>query len=322
MIAQAARRGDRRIVRSTLHRTTEKPALGRIRHPIGRLERQTQAVGRSQFVSIRRNLTHSVDTGSTFTSCYASAEPMYRNRIAPLLKRHRRSRATIALLCHALDAGSLTLQDEVLVIAAGPFERALFCELGFQNVTYSNVADDEVPVDARCLPFPDASYDLVFVEAALHHLDRPHSAIYEMVRVSRRSVVICETQQHWLQDLMIKLGVGEEYEISAVADHGGASGGVNNTGIPNHVYRWAPGELLKVFRSLEPARTIDANVEYAWDLHGKGGIAGKIACSVGHRVLPRLGNCFALHFNKARSKIQPWLTEEHGFPTLAHSRST
>jgi SAM-dependent methyltransferase len=232
-----------------------------------------------------------------------------------IFRKHRRSRATLELLVRLLERGSLSTQDEVLVVAGGPFEREMFLELGFGRVTLTNLEGDQ-PVDARALPYADGQFDLAFIEGALHHVDRPHQAIYELVRVSRRSVILAETQDHWLQRGMLRLGLGEPYELSAVRAHGGRSGGVNNTGVPNYVYRWGPGELEKVFRCLDAARAPHLEVAYAWDLYGKGGLAGALACGIGQRIAPSLGNQFALHYDKVQSRLQPWLALRNGAPHL------
>ncbi len=218
------------------------------------------------------------------------------------------SRATYGLLARLLGSGKIITEDRVLIIASSEYEQAMFRDFGFANTLHTNLSGDQ-PVDACALPYPDGAFDLIFIEAALHHMHKPHLAIYEMARVSRRSVVICETQDHWLMRWMMRAGIAEEYELSAVRAHGGKEGGVNNTHIPNFVYRWAPGELEKVFKCLAPAHTVAVDVEYAWDLYGHGGAIGKFLCAIGNKILPRLGNCFALHFDKSRAALQPWLAQ-------------
>lgn len=46
--------------------------------------------------------------------------------------------------------------------------------------------------DAEALPFDDESYDIVATKETLHHLPRPYLAIYEMLRVARKGVIIIE----------------------------------------------------------------------------------------------------------------------------------
>lgn len=218
----------------------------------------------------------------------------------------KHSRATHRLLSRLLESGKIAKSDRILVVAGADYEEAMFRDFGFTNALHTNVSNEQ-PVDACALPYPDNSFDLIFIEAALHHMHKPHLAIYEMVRVSRRSIVICETQDHWLMRLMMSAGLAEEYELSAVRAHGGKEGGVNNTHIPNFVYRWAHGELEKVFKCLDPAHTVAIDVEYDWDLYGHGGVLGSFLCAVGNTLFPRWSNCFALHYDKSKGTLQPWL---------------
>jgi ubiquinone/menaquinone biosynthesis C-methylase UbiE len=46
--------------------------------------------------------------------------------------------------------------------------------------------------DATRLPFPDNSFDVVCILGALHHSAMPHTIISEMIRVSRRAVVVSD----------------------------------------------------------------------------------------------------------------------------------
>ena len=58
----------------------------------------------------------------------------------------------------------------------------------------------------------------------------------------------------------IRLGVADEYELTAVADNAFRSGGVRNTGVPNYVYRWTEREVEKTIRSAAP----HARDEFLW----------------------------------------------------------
>ena len=54
--------------------------------------------------------------------------------------------------------------------------------------------------DARCLPFPDRSFDVAVCSLALHHLrpDEAVSMLAEMGRVARRGVIVNDLVRHWL----------------------------------------------------------------------------------------------------------------------------
>jgi SAM-dependent methyltransferase len=195
------------------------------------------------------------------------------------------------------------------VVGARDYERKLFGELGFKDVVYSSLYDDP-PAPGTALPFPDGAFDLVFVEAVLHHIDKPHQAIFEMVRVSRRSVIICESQENSLAWLMLRTRHMEVYEKSEVRKYENKRGGVNDTAVPNFVYRWAPGELKKVFSSLDASREPWIRVCYAWQAYTFGGLLGRVVAVIGNAVKPSSGNCFALHYDKTKGKVHPWLTKD------------
>ncbi len=150
----------------------------------------------------------------------------------------------------------------ILAVCAGIAEQDLFREMGFSNVTLSNV---EVPPagpetdslnwaveDAQELSFPDGQFDISFVSDGLHHCSAPHSALLEMYRVAKKGVIVVESRDSILMRLAILLGLTPAYELEAVFDHGGKTGGVNNTGIPNYIYRWTEHEFRKVIRSFDP----------------------------------------------------------------------
>lgn len=231
----------------------------------------------------------------------------YRKENQPV-GHYGHSKATRRLLADELETGRFFKDDAVLTLGAGIHEMDVFSDAGFTNVTHTNI-DQDTPIDARTLPFPADTFDIVFTEGTLHHLDKPHQAIYEMVRVSRRSIVICETQDNFLMRLLLWIGIAENYEVSAVRTHGGRSGGLNGTDIPNYVYRWRSGELDKVFKALNPVKPAWVRVVYEWDNYGAGGIIGDLVCRMGNFFMPKFGNCFALHYDKTKGTLFPWLSE-------------
>jgi SAM-dependent methyltransferase len=57
------------------------------------------------------------------------------------------------------------------------------------------IIDDFRRENAEDLSFPDGSFDYALVKGSLHHMQRPYLAIYEMLRVARKGIVIIEP--HW-----------------------------------------------------------------------------------------------------------------------------
>ena len=150
----------------------------------------------------------------------------------------------------------------VLVVGGGTNDRDVFHSLGFRNVTISNVATalaraESAPfetrvLDAERLGLPDASFDYAVAHAVLHHCRSPHAALLELYRVSRCAAIVCESRDSWLMQLLGKCGLTEVYECSAVMGNNGEAGGVRDTAIPNHVYRWTEREVEKTIASFAP----------------------------------------------------------------------
>ena len=89
-----------------------------------------------------------------------------------------------------------------------------------------------------------------------------------MYRVARKGVLIIEARDSLLMKTMVKLNVAEKYEISAVThqDEYGDYGGVDNTEIPNYVYRWTEREVNKLLKSLDPSKKNTIIFDYENDL--------------------------------------------------------
>jgi ubiquinone/menaquinone biosynthesis C-methylase UbiE len=96
-----------------------------------------------------------------------------------------------------LDVGSGTGFALLRVKARMPHIRAIGVEpspaqrsIGYRKgLSQSELLDG----DAMKLAFPDGSFDLVCEFGALHHIPRPELAISEMLRVARKAIFICDT---------------------------------------------------------------------------------------------------------------------------------
>jgi ubiquinone/menaquinone biosynthesis C-methylase UbiE len=161
-----------------------------------------------------------------------------------------------------IDDAVLSPSDSVLAVCAGAAERDLFVGLGFTNAIISNLDDrmsyeQFAPLgwslqDATQLTHEDASFDFAFVADGLHHTPSPHRAILEMYRVARRGIVVIESRDSLIMRLANWLRLSPEYEIEAVIDNDFCTGGLNNTEIPNYIYRWTEAEFTKTIRSFNP----------------------------------------------------------------------
>lgn len=69
-----------------------------------------------------------------------------------------------------------------------------------------------VVADAELLPFPDRSFDLVYVHDGLHHLEDPLTGLAEMARVADVAVSINEPARATATRLAVRLGLSEKRE--------------------------------------------------------------------------------------------------------------
>lgn len=66
--------------------------------------------------------------------------------------------------------------------------------------------------NAERLSFADNSYEIVFCKEAFHHFPRPYLALYEMLRVSKKAVVMIEPAEK----LIINAAKSKPYILSAI----------------------------------------------------------------------------------------------------------
>jgi SAM-dependent methyltransferase len=178
------------------------------------------------------------------------------------------------LLRAYVESGDIDPKAPTLALFAGAYDRAVLESLGFTDVNYGNVtmdgsglADGEAAVlNAASLPLPGDSYDLVLAHAGIHHCSRPHAAVCEMYRVTRRHAIFFENQDSLLTRAAARVGLMPIIEAAAVEAHDFHSGGVDGTGIPNYIYRWSRREVEKLIWSLDPPEPPDVRVWTEWDI--------------------------------------------------------
>jgi SAM-dependent methyltransferase len=150
----------------------------------------------------------------------------------------------------------------ILIVGGGPVDFTVFNDLGFENVTISNldtrlIGDEFHPYswsfqNAQSLSYENESFDFVVVHAALHHCESPHQALIEMYRVAKIGIIAFESRDSLLMRLLEKVGLTGSYEHIAVYYNQGKFGGVNNTEIPNYIYRWTEREIEKTISTYAP----------------------------------------------------------------------
>jgi len=152
--------------------------------------------------------------------------------------------------------------DTILICGAGNLDKNVFEELNFKNVTISNLDTRAKSTDfdpfkwsfqnAEALSFEDDSFDYVVIHAAIHHASVPHKVLTEMYRVAKKGVLAFESRDSLLMRYLEKFNLTQVYEHAAVYYNDCKFGGVNNTEIPNFVYRWTEREVEKTIQTYAP----------------------------------------------------------------------
>lgn len=228
-----------------------------------------------------------------------------------------------------LDRGVLTLDSSILAVCAGNADEALFADLGFTNVTLTNIdvvtgnamhgTQNESTAwraaDVQALDFDDQSFDLAFVSDGLHHCRSPHRAVTEMYRVARRGVLVIESRDSLAMRAAVKLGLTWHYEFNPRLLSTRTNGGVDFGPVPNYVYRWTEREFEKLLCTYDPEH--DLRFCYYHDLALPGRMATNpvlsTARAVFRAVMPRQGNSFGLL--ALRGELKPYLegSDEGGY---------
>jgi hypothetical protein len=165
----------------------------------------------------------------------------------------------VDVLNRLIAARAVSISDSVLVVCGGPLDDKVMRQVGFEAVTITNLDNGMANhrQDAENLTYDDGSFDVVVVHAGLHHC---HSPQY---RVARKCVVAFESRDSLVMRLAVRLGLTEDYELSAISPDG-KSGGVADTGVPNFIYRWTERDVRKTIASYDPSRP--PQLRYFYDL--------------------------------------------------------
>ncbi len=226
--------------------------------------------------------------------------------------------------------------DSVLAVCAGPEEKNLFSTLGFADVTISNL-DQRVTAtefspykwsyeDAQNLSFSDDQFDFAFVSDGLHHCSSPHRALLEMYRVARKGIIMFEGRDSLLMRLANQIKLVPEYELEAVVANDYRFGGINNSQIPNYIYRWTERELKKTIHANNPIGNHVFRFFYGLSLPYETSSMKKSSfklnivrmaaplMSVLSHIFPKQNNLFAMFVMKpqAAEDILPWLMMRDG----------
>ena len=175
----------------------------------------------------------------------------------------------------------LDLLSDVLVVGGSAEDGRTLYRIGFTRVTLSNLLDPSpseqadldgsemstMRLDAEAMELADNSYDLVLAHEMLHHCRSPHKALLEMLRVSRRHVILLEPNNSLAMRVLLRLRFSFPYELPAVIASGFQTGGVRDSSIPNYIYRWNAMEVYQTTASYLAESEFDLYTQGYWDFN-------------------------------------------------------
>ncbi len=164
----------------------------------------------------------------------------------------------------------------ILITAGGEKDKNKFLELGFKNVTITNVdsrmnKDSFIPYkwnyqDVENLKYKNEEFDICLVHHGLHHCSSPHKGLLELYRTAKTGIIIFEGLDNLITKIGKIAGIGENYELAAVKGGNYKFGGFKNSGIPNFVYRWTNNEVYKTIASFDPRVKPDVSFFYGLEI--------------------------------------------------------
>jgi ubiquinone/menaquinone biosynthesis C-methylase UbiE len=223
----------------------------------------------------------------------------------------------------------------ILVIGGGENDKIVFIENGFINVTISNIDERQDDNEyypykhsyqnAENLSYSNSEFDYVTAHATLHHFSSPHRGLIEMYRVAKKGVIVIESRDSWFMRLLIRFNITPAFETAAVYDNNCKYGGVNNTCIPNYIYRWTEQEVEKTIKSYAPYVRHKFSYRYGLDepsaTKRSKSFFKKIIINIMSplyrlmvKIFPKQQNLFAFVITKPviPDDLQPWIKFDAG----------
>jgi ubiquinone/menaquinone biosynthesis C-methylase UbiE len=233
-----------------------------------------------------------------------------------------------------LQTGVLTPSMRLLIVCGGQTDATVLADYGLQNVVISNVdprlsTADFAPFTscyqhAERLDFADEAFDFCIVHSGLHHCYSPHRALLEMYRVVRKGLLLFEPYDNLVTRLGVKFNIGQEYEHAAVFTNKFEHGGVDNSPVPNYIYRWTEREIVKTISCYAPHARHDIRfihrMRIPWtQLRSRRNKRFYMAVRLGQPALSLLGICFPKQSNNFAALVlkpqlpvalHPWLRQD------------
>ena len=195
----------------------------------------------------------------------------------------------------------------ILVLGAGSLDREVFLELGYENVTFSNIeSSDEKKLNfyenIHDIKLKDNSYEYCIAHACIHHSSKPHLAILELFRVCSKGSLIIEANDSFISRVACKLKLSEEYELSAVKKNI-TTGGVDNTSVPNYVYRWTEREVIKLMKSFRPDLKHKIFFDYSSHIKFTQSRVIRIFFDIFFLIFPKQKNLLSIYIDKNNENL-------------------
>jgi SAM-dependent methyltransferase len=230
----------------------------------------------------------------------------------------------VQVLGDCVRAGNIGLSCSLLIVGGSIHDARILRAAGFRNITLSNLEDSAdaklrqpddadwkvLHADAEDMRIPDGSFDLVLAHEVLHHCRSPHKALLEMLRVSRKHVIILEPNDSALMRGLVRARLSFPFELPAVIANSLAWGGVRDTCIPNYIYRWSPRDLYQATASFLPELEFTLYIRRYWDFNvNREELALRSQTRIGAftRILGPDLFLYALHIFQAVANRLPWL---------------
>ncbi len=194
----------------------------------------------------------------------------------------------------------------ILVIGAGSLDKKVFKKLDYKNVTFSNLENTiennlNFYVNMHEIQLADNKFDYCVAHACIHHSSKPHNAILEFYRVSKKGILIIEARDSILSRIACRFNLSEEYELSAVKKNI-STGGVDNSNIPNYVYRWTEREILKLIKSYKPEFKHRILFDYGHNIKFSNSLIVKFIFAILFFFFKKQQNLFSVYIDKEFSK--------------------
>ena len=208
----------------------------------------------------------------------------------------------------------IKIPSSILIFGGGQMEREVFQnedhDITFLNIDRSdleNVNFKTIISSMHNNNIDSNSYDYVLANASIHHASKPHNSILEMYRIAKKGVLIFEGNDSLLMKISNKFGFSEIFEKSAINNF---QGGVDNSEIPNFIYRWTEREINKLISSYKPEIKHKIFFYYEFDIGNifkKSSYKKKIVeiiFKIFFFFFPKQKNLMCIHIDKINSKLR------------------